>query len=393
VVFFAVAVGAWLGHAFRPGMTHAFPRRAERAIRNNRSFDGRRGPWGQLQYSRIAISMPDQYAPDEPGEPIRWWFHGFSRERVESLFRDAGLTPQQLESLGQGAWEISPDGVDVAPPHQVVADLSPASRGRIYEALSASPRNEAQYRPEVLSPEYLDERLESSGLRAETLGLFRKLLYPRQSRLLFSDTLVVLPTLQNSQDRRRFQQMVHRKMTLLVQLVIDETSDLDAVEAYWDYPGRPKGLRKLLESLARAPGGGELDIAHLLPPFARKRLYTFPEPSADPSTPKRDCVWTSLNFFNDQPDDRLADPGYAQKLIAQQYERVDSPRFGDIAVLLTPSKQSVHSAVYLADDLVFTKNGFSEMQPWMLMTLADVVTYYSITNTGPLELQYFRRKG
>src|SRR5262249_5670240 len=108
--------------------------------------------------------------------------------------------------------------------------------------------------------------------------------------------------------------------------------------------------------------------------------------------PRHDCVWTSLNFFNEQPDDRLADPGYTQKLIAQEYEKVVTPRFGDIAVLLTPSKQSIHAAVYLADDLLFTKNGFSATQPWMLMPLSDVVEFYSIGVADPVELQYFRHK-
>jgi hypothetical protein len=373
-------------------MGHAFPKRAERAIQNNRGFDGRRGPWGQFQYSRIAISMPDEAVNEEPLGPIRWWFEGFSRERVESLFRDAGLTPDQLGSLRPDGWETSAEGVVVSPPRQLVADLSPTSRGRIYEALSGSPLNEAQHTPEVLYPEYVDERLESSGLGDQAIGMFRKLLYPRGSRLLFSDTQVVLPTLPDSQQRKRFQQVVHRKMTFLVQLVIDDTSDIDAMVAYWDYPGRPKGLRTLFESLARVPGGGELDIAHLLPPFARKRLYTFPDPSTDSAAPKHDCVWTSLNFFNDQADDRLADPKYTHKLIAEEYERVDSPRFGDIAVLLTPDKQSVHAAVYLADDLVFTKNGFSATQPWMLMTLPDVVEYYWTAVPNSIELQYFRHK-
>jgi hypothetical protein len=390
-LFVAAIAGAWLGHIIQPRTSHAFTDRAQRAILDQRSFDGRRGPWGQLQYRRIAISLPDEYVPDEPPDaPIRWWFDGFSPERVESLFRDAGLTPHQLESLGQAGWEVSPDGVIVTPPRQLVADLSPASRGHIYETLSVSLLNEAQHRPEVLNPEYVDERLESSGLGAETLEMFRKLLYPRGSRLLFSDDQVVLPTLQNVHDRLRFEQMAHRKTTFLVQLIIDKTSDIDAMVAYWDFPGRPKGLRTLLESLARVPGGGELDISHLLPPFARERLYTFPDPSRAPSAPKHDCVWTSLNFFNDQPDERFADPAYTHKLIMEQHQRVDSPRFGDIAVLLTRSKAIVHAAVYLADDLVFTKNGFSALQPWMLMPLADVVTFYSITAPEPLELAYFR---
>jgi hypothetical protein len=376
-----------------PRKTHAFTMRAQRAIQNNRSFDGHRGPWGQFQYSRLAISMPDESVPDETfGKPIRWWFPGFSRERVELLFGDAGLTPEQLRSLGQARWEVSSGGTVVNPPLQVVADLSPGSRGRIYEALSGSLLNEAQHSPEVLHPEYLDERLESSGLGDQTLGMFRKLLYPRGSRFLFSDTQVVLPTLQSSQDRKRFQQMVHRKMTFLVQLVVDETSDIDAMVAYWDYPGRSKGLRTLFESLARVPGGRELDIALLLPPFARERLYTFPDPARDPSTRRHDCLWSSLNFFNDRPDDRLSDPNFAENLIDQEYERVHSPTFGDIAVLRTPSKQIVHAAVYLADDLVFTKNGFSATQPWMLMTLSDVVEFYSTGVPNSLELEYVRRK-
>jgi hypothetical protein len=394
VVFVAAAIGAWLGPAFGPGRTHAFTRRAQRATRNNRSFEGRRGPWGQLHYSRIAISMPDEYIPDlPPGEPIRWWFEGFTRERLESLFRDAGLTPEQLGSLDQAAWETSSEGVIVDPPRQLVAGLSPMSRGRIYEALAGSSLNEEQRFPEVLDPEDVEERFEASGLGAPTLGMFRKLLYPRGSRLLFSDTQIVFPTLESSQARRRFLQMAHRKMTFLVQLVIDETSDIDAMVAYWDNAGRFKETRTLFEALARAPGGGELDISLLLPPFARERLYTFPAPSTDPSTPRRDCLWTSLNFFNDQPDDRFSEPEYTQKVLEQDYEKVESPRFGDIALFLAPSKQSVHAAVYLADDLVFTKNGFAATQPWIIMTLSDIVDFYSIGVPNNLELQYFRRKG
>jgi hypothetical protein len=296
--------------------------------------------------------------------------------------------------LGLGGWEISSHGVAVNPPLQLVADLSPASRGRLYEALSGNPLNDTQHSPEVLYPEDLEEGLESSGLSDQTLGMFRNLLYPRGSGMLFSDPQVILSTLQNGQDRQRFQALMHRRMTFLVQLVIDESSDIDAMVAYWDFPGRPKGLRTLLESLARVPGGGELDIAHLLPPFARKHLYTFPDPSSDPSALRRDCVWTSLNFFNDQPDDRLEDSEYKSKVIEEQYARVDSPRFGDIALLLNPKTElSVHAAVYLADNLVFTKNGFSAMQPWMLTKLSDVVTFYSVTSPDPLKLQYFRRKG
>ena len=35
-----------------------------------------------------------------------------------------------------------------------------------------------------------------------------------------------------------------------------------------------------------------------------------------------------------------------------------------------------HSCVYIADDVVFTKKGTSEMQPWLLMALEQVEAAY-----------------
>lgn len=389
----AMGIGAALGPFARPRKSHALPHRAERAAQNTRLLEGRIGPWGRLEYSPIAISIPDDYVlGDPPSEPVRWWFAGLSRDSVDALFRDAGLTAEQLRLLAGARWEVSPKGVIVDPPGAVVAGLSTAARTRIYEALSQTERNEEQFTPEIFYPEYMDERLESSGLGDEPIALVRKLLYPRKSWMLFSDSPVVLATLQTENERRRFQQMIHRKRTFVVQLVVERSADIDAMMAYWDFPGRSKGLRPLLESLARVPGGGELDIAHLLPPFARKRLYTYPDDSADAIVRSRECSWTALNFFNDPPDDRFANPAYTRTVVDDAYETVTSPRFGDLVVLTDPENVAHHFAVYLADDLTFTKNGFSKGQPWMLMKVADLVDQYSISLPAPLEVSYHRRK-
>jgi hypothetical protein len=174
--------------------------------------------------------------------------------------------------------------------------------------------------------------------------------------------------------------------------VVDGSSDIDAMVAYWDFRGRSKGLRSLFESLARVPGGGELDISHVLTPFARKRLYAFPEPSDDPKIWRRDCGWTALNFFNDTPDDGLSNPEYAGQVIQRDYEQVSAPKFGDIAALVDENSDSVHLASYVADGLAFTKNGFNRTQPWMLMKLEDLVAHYSINRAANLDVGYFRRK-
>jgi hypothetical protein len=186
--------------------------------------------------------------------------------------------------------------------------------------------------------------------------------------------------------------MVHRRMTVMAQLIIDHTTNIDAMVAYWDFRGRSKGLRPLFESLARVPGGGELDILHVLTPFARERLYSFPEPSDDPKVWLRDCGWTALNFFSDEPDDRLSNPEYAGQVLHRDYERVNAPTFGDLVVLVDQDDSSEHIATYLADNLTFTKNGYNATQPWMLMSIEDLVERYSINRARNLDVWYFRRK-
>src|SRR6185503_3081797 len=123
-----------------------------------------------------------------------------------------------------------------------------------------------------------------------------------------------------------------------------------------------------------------------------QRLYAFPEPSDNPEVNRRDCGWTALNFFSDQPDDRLSHPEYAAGVIANEYEKVSVPQFGDVAALVDENDESVHLATYLAENLTFTKNGHNVTQPWMLMKLEDLVEQYSINRGKNLDVWYFRRK-
>jgi hypothetical protein len=284
----------------------------------------------------------------------------------------------------------SPEGVVVTPPDKLVLDMSPQTRSRIYAVLAADEKNGAMATPEFVYREYIDERFDSTGLSDATVALIRRLLYPRKSLLLFSDASVVMGTLQTPLERQHFNQTVHRRTTMMAQLIIDRTSDIDAMVAYWDFNGRSKGLRSLFESIGRIPGGGELDVSHVLTPFARQHLYAFPDPSDNPEVLRRDCGWTALNFFNDEPDDHLSHPEYAAQVLQRDYQRVTEPRFGDV-VALVENDESVHLATYLADDLTFTKNGHNRTQPWMLLKLHELVEQYSINRARDLDVWYFRR--
>jgi hypothetical protein len=50
-----------------------------------------------------------------------------------------------------------------------------------------------------------------------------------------------------------------------------------------------------------------------------------------------------------------------------------------------------HAVNYLADDLVFTKNGVSPLAPWVILPLDTVIDYYRTRSEKP-KLLYHRRK-
>jgi hypothetical protein len=98
-----------------------------------------------------------------------------------------------------------------------------------------------------------------------------------------------------------------------------------------------------------------------------------------------------MNFFNDTPDNRFADPAYTVQYLSTNFYRVAKPSlYGDIVLVLNEQGNAIHSAVYLAEDVVFTKNGNNYAQPWMLMRLKDLLLDYC--GDAPAHLAIYRNK-
>lgn len=59
-----------------------------------------------------------------------------------------------------------------------------------------------------------------------------------------------------------------------------------------------------------------------------------------------------------------------------------------------PDGTIIHSSVYLADDIVFTKNGATALYPWMLASISDLVNQYSfqVSPEEKLTVSYYRNK-
>ena len=59
-----------------------------------------------------------------------------------------------------------------------------------------------------------------------------------------------------------------------------------------------------------------------------------------------------------------------------------------------PDGDIVHSAVFIADEIVFTKNGSTAIHPWMFSTVPDLVKQYSFhaPEGEHLSLRYLRHR-
>ncbi|HEX7652893.1 MAG TPA: hypothetical protein VF607_05270, partial [Verrucomicrobiae bacterium] len=149
-------------------------------------------------------------------------------------------------------------------------------------------------------------------------------------------------------------------------------------------------IRPMMDSLKQLPEGGSISLVYLLPKFARERLYTYPLPS-QAGDPTMDCHWSTFNFSNETPDNRFNDPAYAVDYIRKNFYQIAAPsQYGDILLLINDKQEVKHSAVFIADDIVFTKNGNNYRQPWMLMHISDLLATYPAH--PPMKAVYMRRK-
>ncbi len=160
---------------------------------------------------------------------------------------------------------------------------------------------------------------------------------------------------------------------------------------YWGVRDRESSVEPIISGVASQPGGGILDVLQLLPPLPRKLLNTFPVASTGTKGIRRDCFWTTMNFFNEVPDDGFKDVDYTMAHVRQKYEPTKNDlRYGDIVFLVNPNGTVFHAATYLANGLVFTKNGAADHHPWVIMSIDDMIENYATQK--PAQVVGFRLK-
>ena len=352
------------------------------------------GPWGRLTAQPILIEAPPSLLSTNfrLGDN-RWYFTAANGAEVDNLLRSAGLTPAQISSLLPTLRPVPdrPGLMAAQPSPDLIRALPPEVRTALYERLAQIPENFAQVEPFRITEIYLDDWLDAQTLPPDIMAQVKSLLWRRGPSLLFSDYNTVADSINSPAVKLELLKQLTRKASLVIKLDVPDQRDIEPLVTYWGTGGRADKVRPLLASLSNS-GGGELDISNLLPVFPRQRLYRFPDPL--PGTDLGPgCHWSAFNFFNTgAPDESLHTPEGVEKLLRENYvPATGEPRFGDIILLTLPDGSSIHSAVYIADGIVFTKNGPSLATPYVLSTMEDMLAFYP--SSEKITLTYYRRAG
>jgi hypothetical protein len=350
------------------------------------------GPWGQIEFSPIYLEAPDSLLASvpKPNSIPRWVFPGADGASLRALFARAGLPDaMQQRLLDPQRWTAQEGSIVLFPLIDDLIAMTPQMREIIYPVLAKTPDNEFHHDPIYIFGG-LDDWLRDADLSAESQALIRKMTYRRGRALAFSDLRTLLHTAKTEVEVQHIFKTATRTRTLVATVRIPPDSNPKALADYWTGGRSDSDILPLLTAVSERSSGTMLDITHLMPPLARRRLYTYPTAELAARGRMPDCHWTSLNFFSQTRQDYFLDTRLASRRVIENYIPVPAPyTFGDV-LFFNNGGDTIHSCVYIAADIVFTKNGENALSPWILMRLSDVQDLYLLEPTS--SMQGYREK-
>ncbi|MBX7210462.1 MAG: hypothetical protein K1X78_19285 [Verrucomicrobiaceae bacterium] len=311
---------------------------------------------------------------------------------LESIHLPGALRESMLSSSRFSELE---NGCELRPSADDFFAIPSAARPALYRKVAGNRDNASQFT--FLHRDTLAERLGNSCLSESSFNLVRQVCCDHGDYLVFVGLPAVLSRLPSYDEKLALMRGLTRQRTLTLRLVLRPDTNVDDVADYWSRGMWSTDVKTILNSVASSPAGGSLDILSVLPPLPSSELFFYPTPDNPLSgpVPNRDCHWTAFNFFNETPDPKFGIGSEVMSELRTAYHPVSGdPRYGDILMLGKPDGDVVHSAVFLADDVVFTKNGATPIYPWMLSTIPDLLRQYSFeVETGQkLTTNFFRKK-
>lgn len=363
------------------------------------------GPWGRLwHYDVLLAPAGDMLQRISPPDPVpEWTFAGLPPARVIDTVNRIEMPAdvrRDLLALFQRATPDAEGRFTVRPSRELVLAVPREFRARLFPHLVGSESITA-YTQHIPFPAgfTIDEWLDAGSLPEAVRQAILRLVYPLDDRAMLSDYGALFSLLGTERERLSAHRAALREPAVVVLLEKPAPAEVTALADYWQHIARTKSTRRLLESFAASDDDDRyLDIVHLLSPLEREFINTYFTPDRPTLVPS--CFWTTFNFGAEKPDDRfLVIPGIttehptlAGQELSANYTSIPAPaRLGDIiGYRRKGAVDMLHVCVFIADTIVFTKNGYTFSKPWIFSRLEEVDDLYL---TSPdIERVYFRRR-
>lgn len=339
----------------------------------------KKGQWGELQYRRFYLPLPKAWLDQSTAlEKAVWHIPNMVPAKLQEIMAATPLNDEERRLWKETCeLKVTEKGISILPSKEFRWALSPQSRTMLYAWLGQFPDNETLAMPFCYKAHDLNEWLQDNDLSEELVQSIRQLLYTTGDSVCFADLDLIEDKVKDQEERATLLGVLYRHPYCEVRLRIDQKTDIKGLSTYWGEWHRVERVkRKLKETLGKQPET-YVSLTSILPPHPRSVLNTFPSLPKSPSEFQPDCYWTAFNFFNRTPDNRFAENAFMEEALVKYHDRVEGkPRYGDLIFLVDASGRPLHGAVYLADDLIYTKNGGHFTQPWVIMKLADMKACY-----------------
>lgn len=360
-------------------------------------FITKAGPWGRIQCYYFYLEAPEEIVSrtPTPDTQTRWRIPESELSNFQNLVSETELSNELVSALFNPREVIHRNGkANLFPAAALIESLNERDRQRLYEKLASYLNNEFYEYPIFFFGGDVDAWAKNSELRPELVSAIRRLAFHRGETLAFSDIPYLLGMAQSDAEAHFIKKKLTRTRTLIARLEVNPDSNVQEMLDYWStgLNLRRKELEPLFQATSSIPGIGHLDILHVLPALPRKLLYTFPGDDFTTHIRFPDCHWSTLNFFNFTAQDYYLDSHLASSAVLENFQQIEPPyRFGDVLMFINPQGNAYHSCIYIADDLVYTKNGANPLVPWVLLELKDLQKMYNI-DLGQGMIQGFRHK-
>lgn len=353
------------------------------------------GPWGDLESRAVDLIPSEELLRfiNLPSEVTQWVFPGGAPQAVEQELRRLGVGEEFLGSLMDENERLD-DGEQLRlfPDGKFLVQMEPEVRSRVYRWLGNWPENQMMANPVVVEGNARAAWLRGLGLPEGLVKVAEMLCYQQGQSLLFSDFPVLLSQANSGEEETLLVNGLAKGQTLKLRLRVDAEMDWAKLKSYWSCGGINDQCLPLLESIEESNTMATIDVEQLLPRWPRKFLHTYPKLVDGMSGRYPDSIYSSLNFFQSHPVPIYVDSPGVMKSIEAKYRVADRPyRFGDVMLLLNERGELLHGCVYVAENVVFTKNRSSVLSPWVMSRVSDMISHHSFRGATTIRVMRDRR--